>query len=387
MLKNILLSGLMCSLLSAENFNEFLDKAIAHSPYLQSSALNIEQTRQEGSALTRYANPSVQLEYSRFDSDIEDRNNGYRVNLNQPIRLWGVGKDKEKFSFSMQKSAKAEFSLKRAAFIRSISLAYTKYAGQKMLLGLGDEELEIAKTIYDISKARYDSGTISRGVMLQAQVAYEMIEISNKTLVLTREQSYYALLKFAGINETIDIETPYAFLLRKHQSQNPKILSITAQKEQALNQAKVNASSIEWASIFAEFESEPEQDITRFGLNIPLAVFNTKSEEYAISKLEASQSELLLENEKTVLSIELKRLDSQRKRLQSLQKQNQKILKTELELLKMFQEGYKIANINLLELQSVKNKVITTKESLIQIQTALDQNTINTNYLQGSFND
>ena len=57
------------------------------------------------------------------------------------------------------------------------------------------------------------------------------------------------------------------------------------------------------------------------------------------------------------------------------------------ELLKMFEEGYKIANINLLELQDIKNKVIETKERLIQIKTALNQNAIITNYMQGNYNE
>jgi cobalt-zinc-cadmium efflux system outer membrane protein len=53
----------------------------------------------------------------------------------------------------------------------------------------------------------------------------------------------------------------------------------------------------------------------------------------------------------------------------------------------MFEDAYKIANVNLLELQNIKNRVIQTKEALIKIQTAIDQNTITTNYIAGAYNE
>jgi cobalt-zinc-cadmium efflux system outer membrane protein len=118
-----------------------------------------------------------------------------------------------------------------------------------------------------------------------------------------------------------------------------------------------------------------------------LAFFNTKSQEKAISRLEAQKSELLLQNEKARLNIETIKFQKEMTSLKSLKRQNEKILQAELELLKMFEEGYKIANINLLELQDIKNKVIETKERLIQIKTALDQNAIYANYMQGNYNE
>jgi cobalt-zinc-cadmium efflux system outer membrane protein len=53
----------------------------------------------------------------------------------------------------------------------------------------------------------------------------------------------------------------------------------------------------------------------------------------------------------------------------------------------MYEDGYEISNINLLQLQDIKNRVIETKRTLIQIHTALNQNAIYTNYTQGSYNE
>jgi len=388
MLKNILLSGLLCASMYAESFDTFLQKAIDNSPYLKSFSLGVEQAKQQGATVTRYANPSLALEYSEFDPDVGDKDNGYRVSYSQPIRLWSVGNDKEALADTMERSANASYTQARAVFIRDVSLRFTSYTQEKMLLILGNEELDIAKNIYEISKARYDSGTISRGMMLQAKVAYEMIQINNESLVLALNQSYFNLLRLAGINELIDLETEFVFEISAVASlNNPNLELLKSEQKKALNEAKVNSNSVEWMNVFAEYESEPEQDILRAGIKLPLAIFNTKSQEKQIATLQASRTELILSNETSRLNIDNERLRKERNSLGTLKTKNEKILSTELELLKMFEEGYKIANINLLELQDIKNKVIETKESLIEIKTALDQNAIYTNYNQGTYNE
>jgi len=199
MLKNILLSGLLCTFLSAESFDIFLQKAIKNSPYLESWALAVQQAKQKGIIQTRYENPTLEMEYASFNPDSGSSDNGYRLNYSQPIRLWGIADAKNKFSKNIIKSSTAIYTQQQAIFKRDISLAFTSFSQAKKLVLLGKEELEIAKTIYDISKARYDSGTISRGLMLQAKIDYETIQINNEALSLSSNQSYFQLLKFAGI--------------------------------------------------------------------------------------------------------------------------------------------------------------------------------------------
>lgn len=258
-----------------------------------------------------------------------------------------------------------------------------------MLLGLGDEELQIAKKIYDISVARLQSGTISKGVKLQAQVDFEMSENSKDFLSLNSMQSYYSLLKFAGVNEEIELDSVYDFTISAdvQNINNPELEVFKAQQNQAFREAKLNSNSVEWINLFTELENEPEQDIVRVGLNFPLTIFNDKSQEKMISTLQVSRTELLIKNENSRLNIELKKLQKERQSLFRLSENSEKILSTQLELLKMYEDGYEISNINLLQLQDIKNRVIETKRTLIQIHTALNQNAIYTNYTQGSYNE
>ena len=389
MLKNIIISLLLCTFLSAESFDEFLQKDIQNSPYLESSALAVKQTKEEGDVLTRYENPTLELEYSSFSPDIGSSDDGYRVSYSQPVRLWSVGDDKRAVVNANIKSANASFAEKRAIFIRDMSISYTLYSKAKMLLALGDEELQIAKKIYDISVARFEGGSISKGVKLQALVDFEMSESSKDFLSLNSMQSYYSLLKFAGINEEIELDVAYDFTISSdlQNINNPTLEVFKAQQNQALREAKLNSNSVEWMNLFAELENEPEQDVARIGLNFPLAFFNDKSQEKRISTLQASRTELLIKNEKSRLNIELIKLQKERQALLKLSKNSDKTLRTQLELLKMYEDGYKISNINLLQLQDIKNRVIQTKRALIQIYTALNQNAIYTNYTQGNYNE
>jgi len=396
MFKNILIYGLLCTYLSAEGFTKksmdfdtFLQKAIINSPYLESSILAVEQAKENGNILTRYANPSLELEYSTFAPNTGNNDNGYRVNYSQPIRLWNVEKSRATLSRDTINTAGAEYVQQKAIFIRDISLAYSSYSEKTMLLKLGEEELEVAKAIFDISKARYESGTISRGLMLQAKIDYETVQINNESLALSTHKSYYNLLRLAGLKEEIALDASHIFAIStiNNNVNNPNIKLLKSQQKKALSEAEVNSNSVEWANLFAEYENEPDQKITRVGVSFPLAFFNTRSEEKRIASLQAKRSQLLIEDESKRLDIGLNMLQKERISLEKLLLRNEKVLKAEVELLSIFQNGYKIANINLMQLQDVKNKVIKTKRNLIQIQTALNQNAITTNYYKGIYND
>ena len=373
--------------LFAEDFDSFLSSAIKNSPYLKAVNLQIEQTTQEGSTLTRYENPDLELEASYFSPDLGDGEIGYRAAYAQPVRLWGVGNNKEALASANVALAEANYAQSRAAFVRDISLQYTMYAQSDLFKALAKEELLLAQTIYEISKERYAAGTTSRGIMLQAQVDYKMVLARVQTLELVSKREYYALLKNAGVTQEVALESDYSFEYKGDGKNNPELLQLENSQKSALANAEVNSNKVEWMSLIGEYEKEPDQDIFRFGASIPLAFFNTKSQERQIATLEASRSEMLTENVKNQVKIEQKRLHYEAEGLKKLLDIDTDILVDEQELLTMYEEGYKIANVNLLALQDVKARLIETKERLIKIKIELDRNAIIQNYLQGNYND
>jgi cobalt-zinc-cadmium efflux system outer membrane protein len=216
-----------------------------------------------------------------------------------------------------------------------------------------------------------------------------MSENSKNILSLAAMDKYYSLLKIAGISKEIELDYDYEFKINSHTEniKNPRIDVLRTQQVQSLSEAKLNSNTVEWIDLFVEIENEPDQDVFRVGVNFPLAFFNDKSQEKTLSILQASRSELLMKNENARLNMDFIRLKKERKALVDLNVNNEKILKTQLKLLKMYEDGYKISSINLLQLQDIKNKVIQTRRALIQIYTALNQNAIYTNFYQGTYNE
>ena len=387
-IKTVLILVLINQVSLAKEFEVFLKEVLEKSPYLNSSMLSIEQAQKEGNILNRYKNPSLELELSRFTPDVGNNKNGGRAAITQPLMLWGVAGAKEQLADAINESAKSTYAQKKAAFIKNISLLYLDYAEGEKFLKLAQETQTIAKKIYEISNARYEGGTISKGIMLQSKIDYEMIVAQKENIDLRARNSYYRLLKYAGVEDEVVLDSDYSFKLQANEnSQNPELQIIHASKKQAISQAEVSSNKIEWLNVYAEYENEPDQDIARVGVSIPLAIFNTKSQEKQIALLEAKKSDLLVSNEMKKVSVELRRLQNERKSLTAMASKYQKLITDEMQLLEMFQKAYKISNINLLSLQDIKNKVVKTKEALINIQTALNENAILTNYIQGNYNE
>ncbi|WP_321779486.1 TolC family protein [Sulfurimonas sp.] len=374
--------------LFGQNFDAFLKEAIKNSTYLKSSDLSISQAKQQGDILTRYENPSLELEYSNFSPQGGDADSGYRLSYTQPLRLWGVGNDKIKLSDAIIKSANMQKTLNLAEFTRTTSLLYSIYAHDKKYLLLSNEQLNIAKRIYEISKERYKAGTISRGELLQSSIDYKMIEIKIQEAKLKANESYFSLLEYTKSTKEVEIDFTHSFSkIQMKNINNPELLYLKKQKNKSLANAKVNSNKLEFINIVGEYEKEPEQNIFRLGASIPLVIFNTKSQEKRIAKLQSDKFDLQAQNKSQRLKIELSKLTKKENLLLLLKTQNQNTLKLQLEVLKMFEQGYKIANVNLLELQYIQNKLIKTKENLINIESSLNENAIWHNYITGVYND
>ncbi len=382
-MKKIIFSSLLFSVsLCADTYEQFLQNALVKSPYIRALSVDKDVAKEESFKLLRYENPSVGVDYSKYRSD-----DGYSVSVSQPIRLWGVNDDKELYSKVQEDRANIFFMHSYAQFIRDISLAYVKYAKLKMLVDLAKQESKIAQNIALIAQKRFKSGTISKKDLLQAELELQMQTIQNQSLELESKQSFYELMKFSNIDKNISLEYNHDFVLENLKRQNPDIELLESQKKSDLAYANVVANSIEWVSLDASYEKEPDQDISTLGFSIPLALFNSKSQEKKIALLKAKKQEYLLENEKRNSNLKIEQLNEERNRLYSLRSQNRSILNTQEKLLGMFKRSYKISKSNLLEFQNIKNQFIQTKKRLIFIKSRLNTNIILTNYMQGAYNE
>jgi hypothetical protein len=53
----------------------------------------------------------------------------------------------------------------------------------------------------------------------------------------------------------------------------------------------------------------------------------------------------------------------------------------------MYQQSYRIAKVNLLKLQQIKEQRIINQEKILESNFAIEQNNIKINYLQGAYSE
>ncbi len=387
-LHRIILPILVSMSLYGMEFGEFYKQALENSPYLKGNALKVDAIKEEANIATRYKNPSLELEYSRFDAADGSSDNGERVALSQPVRLWGVGDAREGLADSLQRAAKSSFALTKALFTKRLLGLYVAYKQNVQREKLAKEVGDIARRIYEISLERYKNGTIAKADMIQARLDHKLALAKQKEAELATLQSYYDLLAFAGFVKEVPLDISYTEELVDATVQNNPLLELHRSKAAlARSKERLFGNKIEWMSVYAEYEGEPNDDIYRVGLNIPLALFNTKKEERTKAMLEAKSADLLAENTKRSLGMRVVALNKQRILQKKLIKRLEEGLQEGEELLALFEEGYRIANIDIVQLQQVKAALIKTKASLIDAKAQYERNIIETNYLQGKYND
>ena len=397
MIKNKLFSVfivIFCSsqILNAEDFKYLLDKALKSNSNIKSSEMEVELAKEKGSILTRYDNPIVDFNYSNYRlKETRNKENGQGISLTQKIIPWNVANDKERLSEATIKNEVDKYNLDKQEFIKELSIRYTIYAKSKSFLEVMKESHKIAIKVYEISNERYKVGAISKAELLQSEI--ELMEIKKKKDELNLElmSNYYDLIKFAGIEETqnLDLDSNYKFKITNNTSleKNPFINAEESKKEMLLAESKLNSNIIDSFDLTYSYSEEPDQVVNQIGISLPLPIFNTKSEESKIAKLTAMKMNLSVNREKHLASIEYEKLIKERVLLDNLKIENEKVLKLQINSLEMLMEKLKISQVSILDIHNSKAKVIQTMTDIVSIETALNQNAISINYMTGEYND
>jgi outer membrane protein TolC len=377
----------MYSVLHAASFSEFLELAKSSNPELLNASVSVKQSYMDKQQQLNYENPTLNIGVSRFNPNEGKNDTGSYLSLAQPVRLFGVANDKEKYANSKIQVLKSKEQLSSAKFTYMVSLRYLNHIAVSKELELSKESNILAKKIYDISAAMYESGAISRGEYLQTKVGYNRSESELQETQFQYQRDYYELLKSANISEKIEVDLNHRFDLKSDKGSNPEVDFLDKNLLQEQSRVAVDSNVVEWAELSAEYASEPEEDIYRLGLSVPLAILNTNKELEQIAKLEVQKQNTLVDAKRKKVGFELKQLYSELKELDLLKNGYQKLILEEEELLEMFEESYKIAKVNLLALQKIKSSLIGTKRNLLKAEMLKQQNILRINYLQGSINE
>ncbi len=391
-MKNIIMLFFTLSLtLFGMSYTKFKKHILKHSKVLQSQNLSLQTTKQANNILLRTANPTLDLEVSRFDPDFSSSEFGYSISASQTIRT-------ENYMNGLKEKSNASTLLReafivqgRAGYIKTLEKLYTEYVYQNKLLSLLHQEYKLSNNVTDMVKERYRNGSENKVAYLQTKTETLLLKTQMHTTKRQVKTLYYQLLAIAGLNKKVSLEKKFIYSISSKMTPSsklsPKQNILLAKKRVYASQLSMNKSNFESYDFHMGMEKEPDQSILKLGISIPLPLHHDKSEERALARLQMEQAKLdseqlstNLKSQKQILKASIKELSLQYNALKILQR-DQKALAV------LLNEGYQIAQGSLFQLMNAKNRLIQTGKSLLQTQKIINDQKIQLHFLQGYYND
>ena len=391
-MKKIVMISLGLSLTAfGMSYKEFKKYTQTHAKVLQSQALSLQTTQEENKILLRSQNPTIGFEASRFNPQNTNSSFQYAASVTQNIRTGNYYGGLEDKASAMSLLQEAYVLDGKAGYIRALEKLYTNYVYQSKLLSLLQEEYKLSQKVTNIVETRYKNGTENKVAYLQAKTD----TIALKTQMFTTKQEmntlYYQLLAIAGLKKKVALEKQFIYPISEKLSSTTKLNTkqqiLTAKTKLLESQMRMNESSIESYDVYTSIEDEPDQSIIRVGVSLALPLFNNKSEEKMLAKLQKEQLELDSEQLDIDIYMQTQMIQSSINEL-SQQYQALKSLKKEQQILNgLLQEGYKISQGSIFVMMNAKNKLIQTQKSLLQTQKIINNQKIDLRFIQGHYND
>jgi cobalt-zinc-cadmium efflux system outer membrane protein len=388
-MKNIIMGLSIVVNLHALTYEELLEQALKNNSQLQLAKNQAQKVELQGQINTRIENPNLEIEVADFSTKRLLRQNhvGARVGVSQSLLLPWVESDKKQLTLANVALEEENYKLQRSLFIYKFNLKYLAYKEAKKQEALAKEALAISEDVLAIAQERFAQGSIAKHELMQAQIEKSQALSRLKTLTLNTLQAKNRLLLFSNVAEAMSLEAQHRFVEKRSDATHP-LLNITEKKE-AIARASMRVAShtIERVELFSEIEAEPDQDIFRVGISVPLPIFNTKSQEKQLAKLELQNQSLTLDAQKRAIALELSQLKKEILTQEALRAKDETLLMEQQALLAMYQEGYAIAKVNLLKLNSLKKSLLNTQERIVETSSLIEKNSIKINYLQGAYNE
>ena len=391
MIKSTLL--ILCGIVYAfgMDYQTFKAQTLKHAKTLKSQGLTLQIAQEERDITLRSENPTLSLELSNYDAKAVSSRMGYATSISQKVRTDSYLNALKTKADATTHLTEALVTHSRAAFLKNLEMRYTAYVFESKMLTLLQEELTLSRKVAQMVKARYQGGSEKRVAYLQAKT--DLLRLKTQ-LYATRQQRtryYHQLLAAAGFTQKVTLAKRFIYPVsgtpKATHKPNPQARILEAKKRLYKSDYRINQSRFREYELFAGIEREPDQSIIRAGVNIPLPLFNDRSEERMLAKLKMAQTALDQEQlaidtraETRMLRSSIKTLGEQYHTIKALQQQQQ-------ELVALLQEGYRIAQGSLFELMQEKSRLIQTRKALLETKKRINEETITLHFLQGDYNE
>ena len=388
-MKHIFIGLLIIVNLHAQRYEALLADAIENSTALKILQNKEEEISLQGQIDTRLENPNLELEVADFSPNFLTQSNevGLRVGISQSVLLPHIQREKQRITHQSINVAKKQYEVEKSMFVYNFNFYYLRYKEARKKLELQDQSMRLSAEILNVVEKRYQEGAVAKSDYLEAQLAHKKAENSRQSLEVLAKQLKDELLLFGNLSQQTTVDTEHVFFPASKALEHPLIGLSQAQKEVSSSKLKLLEHSVESVAFFSELEREPDQDIFRVGVSIDLPTFNIKAEEKQLEKIKIANETLKVESKKRRLSLNIEQLTQKNHQLEALTRSHESLTDSQKELFEMYQKSYRIAKVNLLKLQKVKEQIVINQEKILASNFAIEENNIKINYLQGVYSE
>ena len=388
-MKTTILGLFLVANLHAISYEELLEHAIQNNTSFQINESKEEQIALQGQIDTRHENPNLELGFSNFSKRQFFRQNefGASIELSQSLLLPSVKADmkiltQKKIALSSQQSR-----LEKSEFVYNFNMKYLDFKQEHSKEDLLQNKLEILESIVEIKQQRFSKGSIPKSEFLESKIDKALVNSSLSELKVSIAKKKNALFLFSNMQEHSDLERYHTFVRANSTGTHPLLLLTQKKKEVAQSKLNLASHTIEHIELFTEIENEPDEDIFKIGISVPLPLFNKKNEEKQLAKIAMRNEELRLSSQERALELQVAQLENEMNKQEVLTHGYEALLLEKRALLSVYEEGYRLAKVNLLKINKTKIEMLETKKKMLETKFVTERNIIKINYLKGAYNE
>ncbi len=388
MKKTLWTLGLLALAAAASDYRDFEAEILQKSPAIEALKLDLQAAKVRGEIATRYDNPELELEASRFDPNTGGNDNGWRAAVAQPLRVYGLGDELRSYAQALQRTTQAQTLDAKSRFLLGLRSRYLDWVRSARLAELAAKSVELAKRLETIARERFESGAGTKAKVMQARL--ETLGARSKAAEARRnaQRRKGELLAFAAVTDLplpdpaffVDANAP---LPRAMHLKNPALRVIESQKRLHEADARRNDHILKTWRIGTEYEKEPDQSIARINVGLDLPLFNRNTQEWELARIAAQKKALKVSELKNAQIVRLRTLTSQYESLQKILHRYDTQIAEGHKLLALFEEGYKAAQSSLLDLIATKNALIDAQRRRLDALWLLNRTKLEIDYLTG----
>ena len=380
--------GLLALAAAAADYRSFEAEVLRNSPTIEALKLDTEAARVEGEIATRYDNPELELEASRFDFDEGGSDNGWRAALSQPLRVFGLGDELQSYAKALRNVADTRIRDAKSRFVLGLRTRYLDWVRSERQAALASKSVELAQRLETIAKERFESGAGTKAKVMQAHL--DMLQARTKALEAEREADRRKgeLLAYTGLRQPSLPEPSFFYdstssLPRALMLQNPALQILESQRALKIADARRNDHILKTWRIGGEYEAEPDQSIARVNVGVDLPFFNRNRQEWELARIASQKKALEAARLKNAQAVRLRTLANQYENLQKILHRYDSQIEEGRKLLTLFTEGYKAAQSSLLDLIATKNALIDAQRRRLDALWLLNRTKLEIDYLTG----